>query len=100
MPAVRKELLLTRGVVSSPNGWQPHVNGHSVPKSPGLQSIPDVLDGKSLLRLLDILETTQVCAGHPDEKFLTMSDSRKNKLVATPTTGIWTPHRRRIKCQS
>ena len=83
MPSIRRELLLlTRCVVISPNGWQAHVNGRSVPKSPVLQSIPDVLDGKSLLRLLDILETTRVCAGHPDEKFLTMSDSRKKKLDA------------------
>ena len=77
MPSIRKELLLlTRSVVISPNGWQAHVNSRSVPKSPVLQSIPDVFDGKSLLRLLDILETTRVCAGHPDEKFLTMSDSQ------------------------
>ena len=77
MPSIRRELLLlTRCVVISPNGWQAHINGRSVPKSPVLQSILDVLGGKSLLRLLDILETTRVCAGHPDEKFLTMSDSQ------------------------
>ena len=59
MPSIHKELLLlTRCVVISPNGWQAHINGRSVPKSPVLQSILDVLGGKSLLRLLDILETT------------------------------------------
>ena len=63
--------------------WEAFVYGHKLDRCQcqPLHAIPPHLDSKSLQHLIHVLDTATVCAGHPDEKYVSMLNSKKGKRV-------------------
>lgn len=72
--------------VSSDLRWEAHVHGHKL--SPAndansvLSSIPHKLNQQSLTSLLHLMDKCRVCPGNPEQRFLSMADSRKGIFKA------------------
>ena len=70
--------------VTANMSWTVHVHGSQLKPSPHspLSSIPEKLSPSILANLVDVLERSCLCPGHPDENFLEMANSRKGKFTS------------------
>jgi len=69
--------------IHSDGRWEASAFGHQLNRSTcqPLSTIPMYVDHASLQQLLEILDKSSVCAGHPEEKFVGMMLQRKGKKI-------------------
>ena len=69
--------------IHSDGRWEASAFGHQLNRSTcqPLSTIPMYVDQSSLQQLLEILDKSSVCAGHPEEKFVGMMLQRKGKKI-------------------
>lgn len=70
--------------VKSDLTWSLIVHGVSVDSGSCscLSSIPTTLTNESFLSLISVLEHSCVCPGHPDERFISMIEAKKGRLLS------------------
>lgn len=74
--------LITRSIsIETDCSWKVFVHTIEVSKCEALSSIPQLLDDASLAELINIVEQLNVCAGHPEAKFIDFVSKRKGKLL-------------------
>ena len=54
----------------------------NVEKCSALKSMPSTLDTKHLQRLINLVDSLKICAGHPDDHLVSMCRNRKGKLLS------------------
>ena len=72
-------------VVKADRTWEAIVDGHRLNPSrcQPLHGLPPTVSAESLQRLVDILDKATLCAGHPDDKFVRMMQSKKGRRLST-----------------
>ena len=73
--------------------WCIHVHGRALDasKCSALNSFGPTIDTKTALnQLLKLVDTLNICAGHPDQHFLKLADSRKGKFLSVAQSTIAT----------
>lgn len=70
--------------------WKAFVHGYQldISRCQPISSIPTVLSPHHLQLLLNILDRSTVCPGHPDERFVTMAKVRKGELCGKDKTVV------------
>lgn len=64
--------------------WRVHIYGNSLDpqRCPLLEDISSTLDSDSLLELLQILENSKICTGHPEKEFVSLLKKRKGSTIS------------------
>ena len=79
-----QSVTVTRSVtVNGDLSWCVHVHGQALDptKCNALKNFPVSITTKAALnQLLTLVDTLSICAGHPDQHFLDLADSRKGKF--------------------
>ena len=76
-------LIVTHCLTVKANGtWEASVNGHKLVPSwcQPLCGLPLILNSESLQHLVEVLDNANACAGHPDDKFVKMMQTKKGKI--------------------
>ena len=79
-----REIAILYSIIITPDHhWTLVVHGRQVDqtKCSVLANIPKQLSVQTLQSLLSLLDTCNICAGHPEENFIKMAESRKGKLL-------------------
>ena len=63
--------------------WEAFAHGHKLDpcQCQPLHGIIPHIDSASLQHLIHVLDTSTICAGHPDEKYVSMLEAKKGKRV-------------------
>ena len=76
--------------------WCVHVKALNPTKCNALKKFPVTTNTKAALnQLLKLIDTLNICAGHPDQHFLNLADSRKGKFQSISNI-LWRSRIQRI----
>ena len=74
--------LITRSIVIGADcSWKVFVHSLEVDTCPALSTIPPYLNNVSTAELVNLVDKLNVCAGHPEAKFIDFVSKRKGKLL-------------------
>ena len=74
--------LITRSIVIGADcSWKVFVHSLEVDTCPALSTIPPCLNNVSTAELVNLVDKLNVCAGHPEAKFIDFVSKRKGKLL-------------------
>ena len=96
-------LIIPYSVVVMPDyHWTLKVHGSrvNISQCSVLSDYPTQLDKETLQPLLSLLDTCNICAGHPEPDFVRMAEARKGKLFSRNRDKIvawWTLHQENYK---
>ena len=87
-----RSVTVTRSVVvNSDLTWCIYVHGQALnpSKCSALKTIPETIRTKAALnQLVKLVDTLNICAGHPDKHFLNLADSRKGKFYSVSNSTV------------
>lgn len=79
-----------RITINNDSSWIIHVYGQNIPPQlcTLLKETPSRIDCHSASRLLEVVDSSRICRGNDDEKFIDLVGKRRGKSIVSPSGSI------------